>query len=81
MVRSTCRPPSSSSEGRCRFVGFTTHATTAVIHETIRGGEFDYINLHWYFVNDLNWSCIEAAAQKDMGVFIISPNDKGRETL
>jgi predicted aldo/keto reductase-like oxidoreductase len=64
-------------EGRCRFIGFTTHATTAVIHETIRGGEFDYINLHWYFVNDLNWSCIEATAQKDMGVFIISPNDKG----
>lgn len=64
-------------EGRCRFVGFTTHATTAVIHETIRGGEFDYLNLHWYFVNDLNWSCIEAATKKDMGVFIISPNDKG----
>jgi predicted aldo/keto reductase-like oxidoreductase len=64
-------------EGRCRFVGFTTHATTDVIHETIRGGEFDYVNLHWYFVNDLNWSCIEAARAKDMGVFIISPNDKG----
>ena len=64
-------------EGRCRFVGFTTHATTAVINETIRTGEFDYINLHWYFVNDLNWSSIEAATAKDMGVFIISPNDKG----
>jgi len=64
-------------EGRCRFVGFTTHATTEVIHETIRGGEFDFINLHWYFVNDLNWSCIEAAHARDMGVFIISPNDKG----
>ena len=64
-------------EGRCRFVGFTTHATTDIIHETIRGGEFDYINLHWYFVNDLNWSCIEAAHRLDMGVFIISPNDKG----
>lgn len=64
-------------EGRCRFVGFTTHATTQVIHDTIRTGEFDYLNLHWYFVNDLNWSCIEAAAAKDMGVFIISPNDKG----
>ena len=64
-------------EGRCRFVGFTTHATTDVIHEIIAGGEFDYVNLHWYFVNDLNWSCVEAAAAKDMGVFIISPNDKG----
>src|SRR5437762_680304 len=64
-------------EGRCRFVGFSTHATTDVIHEIIAGGEFDYVNLHWYFVNDLNWSCIEAAAARDMGVFIISPNDKG----
>jgi len=64
-------------EGRCRFVGFTTHATTQVIHDTIRTGEFDYVNLHWYFVNELNWSCVEAAAAKDMGVFIISPNDKG----
>jgi len=64
-------------EGRCRFVGFTTHATTDIIHETISGGDFDFINLHWYFVNDLNWSCIEAAAARDMGVFIISPNDKG----
>ena len=64
-------------EGRCRFVGFTTHATTSIIHDTINGGEFDYVNLHWYFVNDLNWSCIEAATAKDMGVFIISPNDKG----
>lgn len=64
-------------EGRCRFVGFTTHATTDIIHETISGGEFDFVNLHWYFVNDLNWSCIEAATARDMGVFIISPNDKG----
>jgi predicted aldo/keto reductase-like oxidoreductase len=64
-------------EGRCRFVGFSTHATTDVIHETIASGDFDYLNLHWYFVNNLNWSCIEAAAARDMGVFIISPNDKG----
>lgn len=64
-------------EGRARFVGFSTHATTDVILETIAGGEFDYINLHWYFVNDLNWAAIEAARAEDMGVFIISPNDKG----
>lgn len=64
-------------EGRCRFVGFTTHATTDLIHEAIAVGEFDFVNLHWYFVNDLNWSCVAAAAAKDMGVFIISPNDKG----
>jgi uncharacterized protein len=35
------------------------------------------VNVHWYFVNDLNWTAIEAARRLDMGVFIISPNDKG----
>ncbi|MCC6820882.1 MAG: aldo/keto reductase, partial [Verrucomicrobia subdivision 3 bacterium] len=64
-------------EGRCRFIGFSTHATPDLIHEAIAQGDFDYVNLHWYFVNDLNWSCVEAAAARDMGVFIISPNDKG----
>lgn len=64
-------------EGLVRFVGFSTHATTDVILETIQAGDFDYINLHWYFVNDLNWPAVLAARKKDMGVFIISPNDKG----
>ena len=64
-------------EGRVRFLGFSTHATTDIILETIASDEFDYVNLHWYFVNDLNWPAVEAAAARDMGVFIISPNDKG----
>jgi predicted aldo/keto reductase-like oxidoreductase len=58
-------------------VGFSTHATTDLINEAIEQGDFDYVNIHWYFVNDLNWSCVKAAAARDMGVFIISPNDKG----
>jgi predicted aldo/keto reductase-like oxidoreductase len=64
-------------EGRVRHIGFSTHATTDIILEAINTGEFDYVNLHWYFVNDLNWSAVEAATRHDMGVFIISPNDKG----
>ncbi len=64
-------------EGRCRHVGFSTHATCPEIVEAIDAGGFDYVNLHWYFVNDLNWPAIEAAARRDMGVFIISPSDKG----
>ena len=64
-------------EGRVRHVGFSTHATPDVISEAIRSDEFDYVNLHWYFVNDLNRVCVAEAAQRDMGVFIISPNDKG----
>jgi len=64
-------------DGRVRFVGFSTHATTDIILQAVQSGEFDYINLHWYFVNHLNWPAIVAAHRLDMGVFIISPNDKG----
>jgi predicted aldo/keto reductase-like oxidoreductase len=64
-------------EGRVRFLGFSTHATTDIILDGVNSGEFDYVNVHWYFVNDLNWPAIEAARARDMGIFIISPNDKG----
>jgi predicted aldo/keto reductase-like oxidoreductase len=64
-------------DGRVRFVGFSTHGPTRAIVNAIATGEFDYVNLHWYFVNPLNWPAVEAATKRDMGVFIISPNDKG----
>ena len=65
------------AEGRCRHVGFSTHATTDVILEAIQSDAFDYFNVHWYFVNDLNEPTLQAARRHDLGVFIISPNDKG----
>ena len=64
-------------EGRTRFIGFSTHAASDVILDAVDSGDFDYMNVHWYFVNDLNWAAVEAAHRQDMGVFIISPNDKG----
>jgi hypothetical protein len=64
-------------EGRVRFIGFSTHGSPDIIEAAINTGEFDYVNLHWYFVNHLNWNAVLAARKQDMGVFIISPNDKG----
>jgi uncharacterized protein len=64
-------------QGRVKHIGFSTHAANDEITEIINSGEFEYVNLHWYFTNQLNASSIEAAAKQDMGVFIISPNDKG----
>jgi len=64
-------------EGLCRFVGFSTHAALPIIVEMIETGAMQYVNLHWYFVQQVNWPAIQAAARQDMGVFIISPNDKG----
>jgi uncharacterized protein len=65
------------ASGRVRFIGFSTHAPCKIILRAIETGEFDYVNLHWYFVFDLNWPAVLEATRRDMGVFIISPNDKG----
>ena len=68
------------AEGKVRHVGFSTHGPLDVIQAAIaheRGGGFDYVNLHWYYLFQQNWPAIEAAARADMGVFIISPSDKG----
>jgi len=65
------------AEGRVKFIGFSTHAPWRLVLRTVATGEFDYVNLHWYFVYDLNWPAVQEAARRDMGVFIISPNDKG----
>ncbi|NDH85618.1 aldo/keto reductase [bacterium] len=37
----------------------------------------DYVNLHWYYIFQEHTPSLAAAKKNDMGVFIISPNDKG----
>ncbi len=64
-------------EGRIRHIGFSTHGPMDLIVRTLHTGAFDYVNLHWYFVNPDNGPALQAAALQDMGVFLISPNDKG----
>lgn len=64
-------------QGKVRFIGFSTHASTDLILQAIATNQFDYVNLHWYYIFQDNWAAIEAATQHDMGVFIISPSDKG----
>ncbi|HEY9728894.1 MAG TPA: aldo/keto reductase [Chroococcales cyanobacterium] len=65
------------AQGKVRFIGFSTHAPTDVIIQAIETNQFDYVNLHWYYINQVNWLAIEDATRHDMGVFIISPSDKG----
>jgi len=67
-------------EGKVRHVGFSTHGPPDVILDAVRcdrDGGFDYVNLHWFYIYQCNGPAIEEAARRDMGVFIISPNDKG----
>jgi len=64
-------------EGRVGHIGFSTHGPPDIIVEAIESDEFDYVNLHWFYVEQHKYPAIEAAARHDMGVFIISPSDKG----
>jgi predicted aldo/keto reductase-like oxidoreductase len=45
--------------------------------QAVQTGAFDYINLHYYYIFQDNRPVLTAARQQDMGVFIISPTDKG----
>jgi uncharacterized protein len=65
------------AQGKVKFIGFSTHGATDIIIQAINTNQFDYVNLHWYYVNQANWAAIEAATRLDMGVFIISPSNKG----
>lgn len=64
-------------EGLIGHVGFSTHAPLEVIIKAIETDLFDFVNLHYYYFFQRNKGAIDLAATKDMGVFIISPNDKG----
>jgi predicted aldo/keto reductase-like oxidoreductase len=64
-------------EGIIGHVGFSTHAPLEVILKAIETDLFDFVNLHYYYFFQRNKAAIDLAENKDMGVFIISPNDKG----
>ena len=65
------------AQGYVRHVGFSTHAQLDVILAAINTNLFEFVNLHYYYFFQRNAAAVELAHKKDMGVFIISPADKG----
>lgn len=64
-------------QGVIGHVGFSAHAPLPVICRAIESGCFEFVNLHYYYFFQRNWGAVQLAQARDMGVFIISPNDKG----
>jgi len=64
-------------KGFVRHVGFSTHAPLDVILAAINTDLFEFVNLHYYYFFQRNAAAVELAHNKDMGIFIISPADKG----
>ena len=65
------------NDGRVRHIGFSTHGSLDVILAAINTNLFEFVNLHYYYFFQHNAPAIQLAKEKDMGVFIISPADKG----
>ena len=74
--------------GKIRHIGFSTHAPTDLILRLIKTDAFDYVNLHYHYFGSYtasggghdgngNMDCVKLLKEKDMGIFIISPFDKG----
>jgi predicted aldo/keto reductase-like oxidoreductase len=64
-------------QGVISHVGFSAHAPLEILLSAIDTDYFEFVNLHYYYFRQRNEPAVKLAAQKDMGVFIISPNDKG----
>jgi predicted aldo/keto reductase-like oxidoreductase len=63
--------------GKVRHLGFSTHGSLELIEAAIETNLFEFVNLHYYYFFQRNERAIALAREKDLGVFIISPADKG----
>jgi uncharacterized protein len=63
--------------GKVRHLGFSTHGSLDLILAAIATDLFEFVNLHYYYFFQRHSNAVELAFQKDMGIFIISPADKG----
>ena len=75
--------------GKIKHVGFSTHAPTDLIIKAIDTDAFEYVNIHYHAIGSYtasgygktqaggNLDAIQRLHEKGMGIFIISPYDKG----
>lgn len=74
-------------KGKIRYVGFSSHAQPGLIQKCIETGQFDYANIHYHAFGSYtasgggiyggNKQVLKQLKERDMGIFIISPFDKG----
>lgn len=65
------------ADGRVHHIGVSTHGPLDVVLAAISLPIISFINLHYYYFHQRNALAIELAHQRDLGIFIISPADKG----
>jgi uncharacterized protein len=63
--------------GWVKHIGFSTHGTLELVSAAINTGLFSFVNLHYYYFFQRLAPAIALAQAQDLGVFVISPADKG----
>ncbi len=67
----------AQAQGKIRHLGFSSHGSLELILDAVKTGLFEFINLHYYYFYQRLAPAIALASSLDMGIFIISPADKG----
>ncbi|MFZ9736888.1 MAG: aldo/keto reductase [Prochlorotrichaceae cyanobacterium] len=67
----------AQDQGLIKHIGFSSHGALDQILKTIGSGRFSFVNLHYSLFFQRNAPAIQQAAKQDLGIFIISPADKG----
>ena len=57
-------------------IGFSTHGKSSLIEKAISTNFFDYVNLHWYFINQENTKVINLAKKYDLCLLYTSPSPR-----
>ncbi|WP_338462982.1 aldo/keto reductase [Synechococcus elongatus IITB7] len=65
------------ADGVFQHLGFSSHGDRELILQAIATDAFDFVSLHYYLLFQRHAPVIEAAAARNLGIFIISPVDKG----
>ena len=64
-------------DGRVKHVGFSSHGSLELISTAIASNLFEFVSLHYYYFHQRNTAAVELAKINNLGIFIISPADKG----
>lgn len=65
------------TQGKINHIGFSSHGPLEVILAAMERPMFSFVNLHYNYFFQRNAPAIARAQKKDLGIFIISPADKG----
>ncbi|GAB4359657.1 MAG: aldo/keto reductase [Cyanophyceae cyanobacterium] len=67
----------AKADGRIGHLGFSSHGPLDIVQGAIATDWVEFVNLHYHYFWQRNAPAVTQARDRDLGIFIISPADKG----